>query len=202
MPTRPAPLPYSSTGFDVWDALVVLDQAPSDPAKVRLIYSGCAIDPGPRGSEYAAGWTREHLWPQSHGGPMTTGSPGIGTDLHNLAAADASVNSQRSDRDFKDLPDVPGNVVVDTSPAAGCPGPTLARAEAGVWEPPARSKGFVARALLYMASEYSDRGLRLVDGATRPGSLGVGVLSDVLAWNRQFPPAAWEIRRNDEAERV
>ena len=186
----------------MWDSLVVLDQAPGDPTKVRLIYSGCNIDPGPRNNEYAAGWTREHIWPKSHGGPMTTHSPGIGTDLLNLAAADASVNSQRNDRDFKDLPDTADNFVVDTSPIAGCTGQTLARVEPGFWEPPSRTKGFVARALMYMACEYSDRGLRLVDHATDSGSLELGMLSDILKWNRQFPPEPWEVRRNDEAEKI
>lgn len=195
----PVPLPYtraSSSGPDVWDVLRMADCGGA-PGTVRLLYTGYEIAAGERDAEYAAGWTREHAWPQSRGG-MSTRTPGRGTDAHNLFAADLSVNSARSNRHFCDLPD--GEVVIDRSPAVGHDGVLLARTSADAWEPPDCCKGVVARALLYMACMYSDD-LRLVERrGDAPGELGV--LSAVLRWNERFPPDERELRRNDIVERA
>ena len=174
--------------------------APGRQRLVSLLYSEIAVPAGPRDGEYAeGGWTREHAWPQSRGaGRMGTGAPGMGTDLHNLFAADQSVNSARGNKHFAELPG--GMPVVDRSPLLpGSDGRLLARASARAWEPPDGCKGAVARALLYMACQYSPDGLRLVDGfGEGPGELGR--LSDVLAWNARFAPTARERRRNDVVE--
>lgn len=195
----PAPLPYtrdSSSGLDVWDVLRLADGGDTQ-GTVRLLYSGYEIEAGDRDAEYAAGWTREHVWPQSRGG-MSTRSAGRGTDAHNLFAADRSVNSARSNRHFCDLPD--GEPVIDRSPAAGHDGRLLARTSENSWEPPDFCKGAVARALMYMACVYADD-LRLVEELSdEPGELGV--LSTVLSWNDRFPPDERELRRNDVVERA
>lgn len=196
----PAPLPYTrpaAAGQDVWDVLRLAD-AGRAPGTVRLLYTGYEVAAGERDGEYAAGWTREHAWPRSRGGDMSTASPGRGTDAHNLFAADSSVNSARSNRHFCDLPD--GEPVVDRSPAAGHDGVLLARTAADAWEPPDSAKGAVARALLYMACAYAGD-LRLVEErGDAPGELGV--LSAVLRWNDMFPPDERERRRNDVVERA
>ena len=201
MPRAPRCLPYtrpSEDGPDVWD---VLREADGSGDTITLLYSGYRVPPGERDAEYASGWTREHAWPRSRGG-MTTGRPGMGTDAHNLFAADASVNSARSNKPFADLGGG-GSEVVDRSPAPGHTGRTLARATASRWEPPDRCKGAVARAALYMACRYHDR-LRLTDDpGEAEGAPGCfGMLGDLLAWNRRFPPCAWERARNDAVERA
>eukprot|EP00873_Tetraselmis_striata_P033809 jgi/Tetstr1/454073/TSEL_040992.t1 len=200
----PRPLPYTRTGsMDVWDVLRLAD-AGEDERTVRLLYSGYEIDPGERDTEYVSGWTREHVWPKSRGGTaggraaMTTAVAGMGTDAHNLFAADQSVNSTRSNKHFACLPD--GEAVVDRSPPAGYDGVLLAKTCPDAWEPPDAAKGPVARALMYMACAYPDS-LRLVDTRSdTPGELGI--LSDVLRWHREFPPCARERRRNDVVERA
>lgn len=199
-------------GADAWDGVTRADAA-EDPTKIVLLYSRYEIDPGRRDREHReGGWTREHVWPQSRGGAeaggakaggakaggdgMTTTSPGIGTDLHNLFAADRSVNSARQNKHFAALPG--GERVVDRSPMGGGDGLLLARTSADAWEPPDASKGEVARAALYMACMYAGR-LRLVEGfGNAPGEMGH--LPDLLDWNSRFPPGARERRRNDVVE--
>jgi endonuclease I len=194
----PKPLPYtrnSAQGADVWDVVREAD-AGEEAGSVRLLYSGYDIPAGKRDSEYASGWTREHVWPRSRGS-MTIRTPGRGTDAHNIFAADASVNSSRSDRHFCDLPE--GKPVVDWSPAPGKDGRLLARASEDSWEPPDVCKGVVARALMYMACVYGED-LRLVDRKSE-GAGEVGVLSDVLRWNEAYPPGPCERLRNDVVAR-
>ena len=194
----PRPLPYtrnSARGPDVWDVVREAD-AGEQAGTVRLLYSGYAIPAGERELEYASGWTREHVWPRSRGF-MAIHPPGRGTDAHNIFAADASVNSSRSDRHFCDLPD--GNPVVDWSPPPGKDGRLLARSSEDAWEPPDECKGVVARALMYMACVYGED-LRLSDRRSEVAG-EIGVLSDVLRWNEGCPPGPSERLRNDVVAR-
>lgn len=201
VPIPARPLPYSAPAgeTDTWDGCSVADASLDDPSKIVLIYSGYEIDPGPRDREYAeAGWTREHVWPRSRArGGMDTDSPGLGTDLHNLFAADQSVNSARRNKHLAALPE--GELVVDRSPMGGSDGRLEAKTSREAWEPPDRSKGIVARAALYVACAYTERA-HLVEGFGdgRPGELGN--LTDILDWNKRFPPDPRERRRNDAVE--
>ena len=103
---------------DVWDALTMMD-ASMNSDNIVLLYSGYVIAPGERDHEYAAGWNREHVWPKSHAA-LSTKTPGPGTDIHNLHAADISVNAERGNKDFDDLTEGDGvRVVVDSSPPPG-----------------------------------------------------------------------------------
>lgn len=194
---RPACLAYTLRAgdrIDTWDALKMLDG--DGDGGVELLYSGYSVPAGQRDREYAAGWTREHVWPRSHGG-FDVRAPGPGTDLHNLFAADASVNSMRNERDFDDG----GEAVVDATPAPGRSGRLECRAAAGTWEPPDAAKGRVARAAMYMAWMYRDElGLRLVERRTAPGERALGRLSTLRGWARRHPPDAKERRRNDLVE--
>ena len=92
---------HGSDVKDVWDALTMMDVS-QRAGRIVLLYSGYEIPPGDRDEEYRAGWNREHVWPRSHGN-LSTSRPGAGTDLHNLYAADISVNSNRGNKDFDDL---------------------------------------------------------------------------------------------------
>ena len=98
-------VPYSSdTRFDASDALKLLDQDPLNTNNVVGIYS--------RASEAAStfgdltGWNREHVWPNSYG---LNGREPAFSDLHNLRAGDATVNSSRGNKlfDVSDLANDP-----------------------------------------------------------------------------------------------
>ena len=89
-------IPYGSgTRFDTSDALKALDQDPTNTNNVIGIYS--------RQSEPASsfglttGWNREHLWCDSYG---LDGREPAYSDLHNLRAEDANVNSSRGNKFF------------------------------------------------------------------------------------------------------
>lgn len=200
--TQPVLLPYTrqaSSGFDVWDVLREADGEGED--KIKLLYSGYVIDCGPRDAEYRSGWTREHAWPRSRGGKnegMTTDSPGMGTDAHNLFAADISINSARSNKHFRELRGE-GIPVVDNSPMSG-DGKLLAKTSTDSWEPPEFSKGIVARAVLYMACAYPER-IRLIEETPQRTDGTLGKLSDILDWNRSYPPTDRERRRNYVVEK-
>jgi endonuclease I len=210
----PRPIHYSrpqtSDRIDVFDALRLLDASDASDASgasdasdaVRLLYSQYDVPAGPRDREYASGWTREHVFPQSHA-RMTVARPGAGTDLHNLFAADASVNSARNDKDFDDCRGPDSRAVIDKTPAAGRDGRLLCRTTTRAWEPPDCAKGTVARAILYTACAYADAlGLRVTEEPSGPGSRAIGRLSTLLRWNREHPPDAREMRRNDAVERI
>ena len=146
---EPQQLPYSrhaSSGKDVWDALTLMD-ACLYSRRIILLYSGYVIDPGQRDHEYAAGWNREHVWPKSHAA-LSTSCPGPGTDIHNLHAADISVNAHRGNKDFDDLvaTDSRVQVVTDSSPPEGYSGmERLCLVTDSAWEPPDAAKGAVTR---------------------------------------------------------
>lgn len=124
------------------------------------------------------------------------GQPDAGpdfSDLHHLRAANPSANSSRNNNYF----DVGGVA----APVAQAP---LARRTADTWEPPDADKGWVARALCYMATRYdgseaNTTDLELVEEP--PASVSgnppqMGRLSALLLWNRLHPPGEWERRRN------
>ena len=118
-----------------------------DSSKIILLYSGYVIDPGHRDHEYQAGWNREHVWPKSHAA-LTTSQPGPGTDIHNLHAADISVNAHRGNKDFDDLLEGEAGVqvVTDTSPPPGCSKmQRLCLVSNVAWEPPDAAKGTAPR---------------------------------------------------------
>jgi endonuclease I len=203
---RPAnPLPYSKKGsgseYDVFDALQILDSRVENSRQIVLLYTGYIIDPGDRNKEYLEGWNREHAWPQSRAG-MDTSVPGISTDLHNLFAADSSVNSSRSNKAYGEAGDK-SKEVVDRSPLDGRNGRLSGAAyTALVWQPPPRARGRVARALLYMACVYAGEGLMLVPGPGDPAKKEMGDLVAILRWNRDYPPTPKEHSRNLSAMKL
>ncbi|CAJ1393053.1 unnamed protein product, partial [Effrenium voratum] len=127
-----------------------MDAALDGTGRIILLYSGYVIEPGTRDHEYQAGWNREHVWPRSKGG-LSTSQPGPGTDLHNLHAADISVNAERGNKDFDDLDEGQAaevwqpagvRVVTDPSPAPGYQDmKRLCLVAADAWEPSDLAKG-------------------------------------------------------------
>ena len=93
--TNATVVPYSSTAADTSDALRVLDEDPANTNNVILIYARRSEPKTTFGT--TAGWNREHLWPNSYG--IDSQGPSY-SDLHNLRAADATVNSARGNKFF------------------------------------------------------------------------------------------------------
>jgi len=128
---------YTSTATDVWDILKETDQDPDNADNVILLYTGWSVNAA---QEYnnGQGWSREHVWPQSHGNFGT--ARGVGTDVHHLRPCDISVNSARGNDDF----DNGGTEYIDGDGPTGCYTTSL------TWEPRDAVKGDVARMIFYI----------------------------------------------------
>ena len=175
---------------NAWDALVVLDRAPSDSSKVRLIYSDHLHDAvSARG--VSTGWNREHSWPKSYG--VDYSGPDY-SDLHMLYAADWNVNSARSNLYFDDC------TSGCTSPAHSEAATTTAK-DSQRFQPPADRRGDIARAMFYMAVRYDGSDTNTMDlelSETPDAANGrMGVLSTLLAWHAADPVSQAESTRND-----
>ncbi|MCF8367649.1 MAG: endonuclease [Bacteroidales bacterium] len=174
----------------VENALKFLDEDPNNSNNVILLYKQTSI---PK-SSFGGGvddWNREHIWPSSHG-DFGTSAP-EGTDLFHMRPTDASVNSDRGDKDFDDC-QVGGTQHSEA---------TLCYYTSNAWEPPDAVKGDIARALFYMEVRYEgDAGevdLEIKDfyttTSTSPGHLGV--LSTLMSWHENDPVDAKEQTRNN-----
>jgi endonuclease I len=192
--TNATVIPYSSTGLDTSDALRVLDEDPANTNNVILIY---ARRSEPKSTfALTTGWNREHLWPNSYG--IDSREPAY-SDLHNLRAADATVNSARGNK-FYDRSDT-------NSPGYKVPGHAeapLTSTDSDSWEPPDVVKGDIARAVLYMMVRYTgDRtnepALFLTDATAQVNSVTncMARLTTLLRWHLADPPDESERRRND-----
>lgn len=188
-------IPYaSSTKFDTSDALRVLDQDPDNPNNVIGIYSRRSDPASSFG--LTTGWNREHLWPNSYG--LDDREPAY-SDLHNLRAADANVNSARGNK-FYDLSDT-GSGGYKFPAHTEAP---LASTDADSWEPPAAVKGDIARAVFYMSVRYNgdvagEPALSLTDATDQIASTTnyMGRFSTLVRWSQADPVDAAERLRND-----
>ena len=187
-------LPYaSSTKTDTSDALAELDADPESSGQVILIYS--------RRSEPAenfgitSGWNREHLWPNSYG--IDKVDPAY-SDLHNLRAADWSVNSSRSNL-FYDSSDETDEKYKNPAHSEA---PNATR-DSNSWQPPLEARGDVARAAFYMDLRYAgtksnENDLLLTNETSRIDSDDnfFGNLDTLLQWHADDPVDEFERRRN------
>ncbi len=178
----------------LWTILQEVDECPTNPAQVQLVYVQTGRDKTDNGA-LAGQWNREHVWPQSHGAgnPYGSGDPDPGwpssVDAHHLKPADVVVNGWRGNSDFEN----------GGTPVAGAP--ASCRMTASTFEPPDASKGDIARILFYMDVRYegdveNEPDLKLVDAVNTYGT-ELGRLSTLLAWHLQDPPDDFERRRND-----
>ncbi len=160
----------------------------NNPNNVILFYTQRSQD----ATTYGTGGdyiNREHVWAKSHGN--FAGIRPMDGDVHNLRPEDASVNEDKSNKDF-------GKVQPNGfkhSEATEC------WYNENYWEPGPSTKGQVARIIFYMATRYEgeegEMDLEAVNGITN-GSLSThGDLSALLEWNRQYPPSDFERRRNE-----
>ena len=167
------------------------------------------------------GINREHIWPKGAGFD-TKAQGGARGDLMHLWAAHGHTNNKHSNfyygyvdqtRSFEDektdTPQCAGNLL-GTSKTLG--GTTK------VFEPQDSDKGDIARACFYMVARYNDYAgtdsidsnnpnLELVNelsswqsggytsSSSRTGKLGI--VQDLLEWNRLDPPDEFEIHRNN-----
>ncbi len=188
-------VPYSSTTLDTSDALKVLDRDPANTNYVVLIYSGSNAPVTSFGT--TEGWNREHQWCNSYG--IDSAGPAY-SDLFNLRAIDATVNSARGNK-YYDVSNTnsPGYKNPANSEAV------LSTTDSTSWQPPAFDRGDIARVLFYMATRYTgdatnEPKLTLTDDIASIDStnLFMGRLSALLAWHRADPVDDIERRRNDE----
>lgn len=161
------------------------DVDPENPDNVILVYTGRSHD----NDDYGTGGdyiNREHVWAKSHGDFGNV--PPEGSDFHNLKPADASVNMDRSNKDF-DYSDIEhdeaeGNYYDSDS-----------------WEPRDEVKGDIARIIFYMATRYQgengEHDLTVVDEVSTYPAAEHGKLSTLLEWNMMDPPDDFERNRNN-----
>ena len=184
--------------LDTWDLIKLSDVATNNSSKVLLIYGYNDNDASVEndrtrdkslschaGSCYGL-WNREHVYPKSLASPnLSTGSPGAGTDVHNLRACDYSTNSNRSNKKFDNGS---GNSSSNNQ---------------GYWYPGDEWRGDVARIIMYMFVRYQNQ--------CEPGNVGVGTqlyspngdMPDIfLEWNVSDPVSEFEELRNDEISNV
>uniref|UniRef100_A0A7S3Q281 Uncharacterized protein n=1 Tax=Chaetoceros debilis TaxID=122233 RepID=A0A7S3Q281_9STRA len=182
---------YTYTSKCVWKALFEADNDEDDPGNVIAIYSNSRIPKLNRDCGKAKqedNWNKEHVWAKSHGFPSKNDF--AHSDLHNLVAADKSVNGKRDTRDFKKG----GTATIYEDDCDGCKqvGDNVTD-EQYSFEPPDDAKGQVARIMFYMYTRYNGTGnnendtteLDLVDRKTESsdGKGEFGYLSDLLRWH-------------------
>ncbi|MFF5897717.1 endonuclease I family protein [Streptomyces argenteolus] len=169
----------------VWDALKVTDQDPSNSSNVILLYTGRSQSKSENGGD-VGDWNREHVWAKSHGDFGTTTGPG--TDIHHLRPEDVQVNSIRGNKDF----DNGGSAV------SGAPGNYT---DSNSFEPRDAVKGDVARMILYMAVRYEGddafADLEPNDSVSNGSAPYIGRLSVLKQWSQEDPPDSFEQNRNE-----
>ena len=193
-------LPYSSSSFDTWDALMLTDVNPTNSAEVLLIYGwengtdGSVTNDRERDINMNGGnvgdWNREHVFPRSLATPvLETGSPGPGTDIHNLRPSDVHWNGTRGNLKF-----------VLGSGNAGT--------VSGGWYPGDEWKGDVARMMMYMYLRYDGDGTSIAETLCLPSDVGVGssastpddMIDLFLQWNVDDQVSDLEMQRNSVSE--
>ena len=100
-------------------------------------------------------------------------------DMYNLFPAIGAVNAVRSNKQYSELPG-----------SQSAFGTCEAKVDGNRFEPPARSKGQVARAALYMADSY--------------GKYRLSRQQEQLfnAWNKMYPVDEWECIRAKRIEKL
>ena len=168
------------------------------------------------------GTNREHVWCQSRGFKAPTGAEGpAGTDLHHLKSGDGYVNTlvhNNSPYGFVATVSKTGDKTYTNQNLLGTALHTFPEDEASkVFEPQDSDKGDIARAVFYMAARYNnwsghesisqyEPNLIMANYATSDGDhedssathpVAMGILQDLLVWNKLDPVDEYERHRND-----
>lgn len=159
---------------------------------------------------------KEHIWAKSHGfAPDSNPTPGAGTDLHHLLAADHMTNNLHNNNYYgiidrqQSFKETYAYYADGTSEVSGWVG--VDKDGMTTFEPTDLYKGDIARALLYMGVRYSNKlakntmeepYLLLTDDKSQVDDNANfhGVhqhLSDFLLWNELDPVSDYEIHRNN-----
>ena len=168
------------------------------------------------------GINQEHTWPKSLGFDDNSKGTGARGDLMHLWAGNGKANNIHSNYFYgyvdtsKTYYDV-GSYKSTLSGNLRGNSRTLGGTET-VFEPQDSDKGDIARAMFYMAARYNylsgsdsdgiDAGnpnLEIINSLSHNSSFTssttvkgqIGVLQDLLEWNRLDPPDEWEIHRNN-----
>ena len=165
------------------DGVCLLDEDPANADNVILIYSRLSVAK----TSWPA-FNREHLWPQSLGAKWYPAK----SDMHHIFAANARVNSSRSNKWFDNSEDNPDHHELAL----------LASYDDDSWQVPDSVRGDVARALLYMDVRYEggddEPDLKLVDDEVpTTGCNCMGRLSTLLEWHLADPVDDRERHRNN-----
>jgi len=173
------------------------------------------------------GINQEHIWAKSCGfsNDGSTYAVGARGDLMHLWAGNGRVNGVQHSNyyygyvDPNRSPDDAGSYASTLSGNKKGKSKTLGGNNT-VFEPQDSDKGDIARAIFYMAARYnyysgsdtdginvSNPNLQLINALDWNGGSGydssttkvgtMGILQDLLEWNRLDPPDAWEIHRNN-----
>ena len=174
------------------------------------------------GTNNPTGINREHIWPKGAGFD-TNGTGGARGDIMHLWAAHGHTNNKHSNfyYGYVDTTRTYKDEVTDT---VECAGNLLGYSKTfggttNVFEPQDCDKGDIARACFYMVARYNNLAgddntidsnnpnLELVNNITSFQSSGytssssstgkLGILQDLLEWNRMDPPDEFEIHRNN-----
>lgn len=169
------------------------------------------------------GINREHIWPKSQGF-NGTGKGGARGDPMHLWAGNGRVNGTEHNNNLFGYVDLTQKYVDPVTKkgfsnlSGNYQGVSRTLGSGTVFEPQDSDKGDIARAIFYMAARYNfisgsdsdeisadNPNLELVESAdclpsytsseTVTGKMGI--LSDLLDWNRIDPPDEWEIHRNN-----
>ena len=171
------------------------------------------------------GWgiNQEHTWPKSLGFDDDSKGTGARGDLMHLWAGNGRVNGDTHSNYFYGYVDTSRSYNDAGSYASQLSGNRrgYSRSLGGnttVFEPQDSDKGDIARAMFYMAARYNylsgsdsdgiDAGnpnLEIINSLSHSSSFTssttvkgqIGVLQDLLEWNRLDPPDEWEIHRNN-----
>lgn len=177
--------------FSYSDAKYILNYADEDPdntSNLIQLYSGRSVSKSAWGTG-SDETNREHVWAKSHGN-FADVRPMDG-DAHNLHPGDASVNVTRSNYDFDE---VTNGTYIEEADA-------YYNSTDQAFEPADRDKGVIARTIFYMDVRYEgtdgELDLEVADETGTYPNAKHGKLSTLLQWNRDFPPTAFEKRRND-----
>ena len=177
------------TYAEIRDILRDVDEDPSNPDNILLIYKGTSIPKTNFASNSEPDfWNREHTWPKSHGFPNEADT--AYTDAHMLRPSDATVNSSRSNKDFNDVEHIEAN---EEGEAAN----TYTTDD--FFEPRPEIKGDLARIMFYMDVRYESKALdlELVDRISYTDDPELGVLYTLLQWHENDPVSDEERARNN-----
>lgn len=193
---------------------------------VRTLYRDYSLDKAKvkNWDSHTSETNREHVWCQSRGFKAPSGANGpAGTDVHHLISGDAKVNTSVHNNNPYGYVKVNDYTVPEgrediLGNKRGTALHTFTADESNVvFEPRDEYKGDIARACFYMAARYNnisgtdeitqyEPNLKLVNYATSNGvseissaekAVGMGVLQDLLEWNKLDPVDDFEIHRNN-----